>query len=124
MKDTRKKACPNIKCKTYKIKKYDSKINYCPECGTELIFVCKNRNCYRPIENLGPKHCYCKECEAIREDRRNKIKENAKKGIVTAATVGATIITPAKKVLENGGAEMLKKGAVKIVNAAEKRILK
>ena len=46
--DSRKKACSNELCKTYKNKKFNSKINYCPECGTKLIYVCKTHKCYKP----------------------------------------------------------------------------
>ena len=77
MADTRKKACPNEECITYMLKKYDSKIKYCPECGTKLIYVCKSRNCYKPLVNSDPRHCYCAECQSLRDDRLNKLKDNA-----------------------------------------------
>lgn len=38
--DLRKKACPNEFCKTHRKKKFNSKVNYCPECGEKLsMFV-------------------------------------------------------------------------------------
>ena len=41
-KDNRKKGCPNTDCKYNKDKVFQkADVNYCPKCGTPLVFVAK-----------------------------------------------------------------------------------
>ena len=70
--DLRKKACPNECCKTHRKKKYSAKINYCPECGEKLIYVCKAHGCFKPLDEAEPEHSYCRECRTKREDRKEQ----------------------------------------------------
>lgn len=77
--DLRKKACPNECCKTHRKKKYSAKINYCPECGEKLIYVCKAHGCFKPLDEAEPEHSYCRECQTDRDDRKETVKAVAKK---------------------------------------------
>lgn len=110
--DSRKKACPNEKCENYKSKKYSSKNNYCPICGEELVFVCKSINCYKPIEDIGPKHVYCEECLAKQKDAKDSVVKGAKK---IGAAAGAAVVAIGQKEIR----EVVKKGfeaAKKVIN--------
>ena len=121
--DSRKKACPNEQCKTYKKKKFNSKINYCPECGTKLVYVCKTHKCYKPLDETQPEHEYCMECETNRQDRRDKAVALAKKG---GGTFAAAVVIPiAKEVEKKGGLlakEVAGKGMDVVINAVKKKI--
>ncbi len=86
--DLRKKACTNENCKSYKLKKYSANINYCPECGTKLIYVCSSHNCFKPLDISEPKHRICAECEAKRDDKMNQFKDFAATGVVGVAGIG------------------------------------
>ena len=119
--DSRKKACPNEQCKTYQKKKYSSKVNYCPECGEKLIYVCKIHGCFKPLDETQPKHEYCFECETKREDRKYQAKQIAKKG---AAVFGAAVIVPAKKALEKDAGKLAQDAVHHAVNVAAKVIKK
>lgn len=94
--DSRKKACPNECCKTYRKKKYSSKVNYCPECGEKLIYVCKTHGCFKPLDETEPEHSYCRKCHTKREDRKDKVIDVAKKG----AQVAGVVAVPAIKLLQ------------------------
>lgn len=121
--DSRKKACPNEQCKTYKNKKFNSKINYCPECGTKLIYVCKTHKCYKPLDETQPEHEYCRECEANRQDRHDKVVSLAKKG---GKAFAAAVVVPAAKVAEKKGGLLAKevagKGMDVVINVVKKKI--
>lgn len=121
--DSRKKACPNELCKTYKNKKFNSKINYCPECGTKLIYVCKTHKCYKPLDETQPEHEYCRECEANRQDRRDKAVALAKKG---GGAVAAAVVVPALQVVDKKGGALAKevagKGMDVVINVVKKKI--
>lgn len=77
--DLRKKACPNECCKTHRKKKFNSKVNYCPECGAKLIYVCKAHGCFKPLDEAEPEHSYCNECRTKREDRKEQAIDVTKK---------------------------------------------
>ncbi len=48
--DSRKKAClMNVVRHTEK-RNIVQKINYCPECGEKLIYVCKAHGCFKPLD--------------------------------------------------------------------------
>lgn len=121
--DSRKKACPNELCKTYKNKKFNSKINYCSECGTKLIYVCKTHKCYKPLDETQPGHEYCRECEANRQDRRDKAVALAKKG---GGAVAAAVVVPALQVVDKKGGALAKevagKGMDVVINVVKKKI--
>lgn len=114
--DTRRKACPNENCETYRKKKFDSKINYCPICGEKLIYVCASMNCYNPIEDKGPKHRICELCVQERKDLQDKVVKNCKKGgNVAIAFIGGAAAVFANA-LKNSGEKELNKIAKDMAN--------
>lgn len=119
--DLRKKACPNEGCKTHRKKKYSAKINYCPECGEKLIYVCKSHGCFKPLDETEPEHSYCRGCQTNRDDRKEKVKTVAKKGAKAASVV---VIAPAVKVIQKDGAKLAEQVAHKAVNVAAEVIKK
>jgi len=58
----------NKKKKTFK-----SNINFCPECGSKLVAVCKTKNCYQVLDD--PETVYCALCRAKQDDQKDKLKE-------------------------------------------------
>lgn len=119
--DLRKKACPNEFCKTHRKKKFNSKVNYCPECGEKLIYVCKAHGCFKPLDEAEPEHSYCRECRTKREDRKENVKTVAKKG---AKAVSVVVIAPTIKVIQKDGAKLAEQVAHKAVNVAAEAIKK
>ena len=80
MKDNRKKGCPNPECKkNMEHVLFKATAKYCVECATPLVFVCKD--CFKKIEDLGPKHILCNLCEAKhKDDPMIGVKKTVKKG--------------------------------------------
>lgn len=71
-KDRRKKGCPNPECKyNTKKKKFDSDVNFCPNCGAPLVLVCAK--CFGPLEDKGPSHTLCGFCEAVEQKKIEKL---------------------------------------------------
>ena len=118
--DLRKKACPNEFCKTHRKKKFNSKVNYCPECGEKLIYVCKAHGCFKPLDEAEPEHSYCRECRTKREDRKETVKAVAKKG----AEVAGVVAVPAIKVLQKEAPKIAEQVAEKAINVAAEAIKK
>lgn len=118
--DSRKKACPNECCKTHRKKKYSAKINYCPECGEKLIYVCKAHGCFKPLDEAEPGHSYCRECRTKREDRKETVKAVAKKG----AEIAGVVAVPAIKVLQKEAPKIAEQVAEKAINVAADAIKK
>ena len=118
--DSRKKACPNECCKTHRKKKYSAKINYCPECGEKLIYVCKAHGCFKPLDEAEPEHSYCRECRTKREDRKEQAIDVTKKG----AQVVAVVAVPAIKVLKKEAPKIAEQVAEKAINVAAEAIKK
>lgn len=118
--DLRKKACPNECCKTHRKKKFNSKVNYCPECGAKLIYVCKAHGCFKPLDEAEPEHSYCKECRTKREDRKEQAIDVTKKG----AQVVAVLAVPAIKVLKKEAPKIAEQVAEKAINVAAEAIKK
>lgn len=116
--DTRKKACPNENCETYRKKKFDSKINYCPICGEKLIYVCASMNCYNPIEDKGPKHRICESCVQERKDLQDNVVNNCK---VAIAFIGGAVAVFANT-LKNSGEKELNKIAKNMANDVVNKI--
>lgn len=114
--DTRRKACPNENCDTYKKRKYDSKINYCPICGEKLIYVCASMNCYNPIEDKGPKHRICESCVQERKDLQDNVVNNCKKGGKVAIAFIGGAVAVFTNTLKNSGEKELKKIAKNTAN--------
>mgnify|MGYP000421978446 CR=1 FL=1 len=101
-------------------KKYSAKINYCPECGEKLIYVCKSHGCFKPLDEAEPEHSYCNECRTKREDRKENVKAVAKKG----AEVVGVIAVPAIKVLQKEAPKIAEQVAEKAINVAAEAIKK
>ena len=125
--DMRKKGCPNKDCSMHqKEKRFDDKIQYCPECGAKTIFVC--RRCFREIEDLGPKHRLCERCEADAKARFAKIEDTVKdaggKVLAVAATAGGVAVAAAAKAGETEIGKVAAKVGKGAVEAAVKVIKK
>ena len=121
--DRRVKGCPNEKC-ICNIKRIKQKPDneYCPKCGTKLIFVCEK--CFTEIEDLGKKHRICKSCEAKADLKKKRVKEKAISAGGKAA--GATTVIcsgVATAVSKDGGKQLIKVGS-KIAEGAVKVILR
>lgn len=71
-----KKGCLNNNCQQHHNKKiFPYEFSYCPFCSDSLQVVCAD--CYTPIDiSLNSK--YCQDCFTIREERKEKLKEDAK----------------------------------------------
>lgn len=101
-------------------KKYSAKINYCPECGEKLIYVCKAHGCFKPLDETEPKHSYCRGCQTDRDDRKEKAIDVAKKG----AQVAGVVAIPAMKALQKEAPKIAEQVAQKAVNVAAEAIKK
>ena len=89
-KDNRKKGCPNIDCTYNKDKVFQkADVNYCPKCGSLLVFVCAK--CFSEIEDSGPEHKICAHCEAKADQNMDKIKGGVKKAGQVAGSVAVAV---------------------------------
>lgn len=92
--DRRIKLCPNPDCKEHKKTKFKVENQFCSSCGASLVLACKK--CGARIEDLGPKHTICANCEAKKQDDLDHAKEMAKtvaKGAAGAAVFAAYAAT-------------------------------
>ncbi len=94
------KGCINQECKASKKKTFfDKKNNFCPLCGKELVFVCKNKKCYTQLAD-NTKKPYCVRCLAERKEKTDKVVKtsSAAVGLVGAGIIGlAKILNPKDK---------------------------
>ena len=107
-KDKRKKGCKNVECQmSIKKVKQTAENDFCPKCGTKLIFVCAK--CFDEIEDRDIKHRICKKCEIEAEEKVAKRKQQAKKiagkGV---AVVSGTIMVGVKAFTSEGGKQVRK----------------
>ncbi len=109
MSDTRKKGCPNTECIINKEeKKWKNDFDYCPKCGTKLVFVCSNKDCYNELTSPKFKDTVCDECkekvELKKVEQKEKRKELTEKSVEfvkehgidiveTAVSVGSVVVT-------------------------------
>ena len=121
--DKRKKGCPNESCERHQKKiMLKATEEYCPKCGTKLIYVCSK--CFREIEDIDPKHRICSLCEAEGQEKKDAAADKAKKvgkgaiGLVVPVVIGA-----GGKIVKNLQNDAVKK-TVKVVEAAAKKVLK
>lgn len=125
--DNRKKGCPNEACiMNSKKKRQKSDIDYCPKCGTKLVYVCVK--CFREIEDIDRRHRICSLCEAKDAEKRQKVLDNVKNGAGKAGKVIVGVGTPivagvAGKVVKDGQKAGIKAG-VKAVENVAKAVLK
>ena len=96
--DPRKKACPNERCVNFRNKKFNAGTNYCPTCGTKLVYVCKSRYCFQPLEQNRLNYLeevYCKRHKYQREQLKKKASNTVKK---VAETIGPLVIEACKDI--------------------------
>lgn len=85
-KDKRAKGCSNPDCqKAEKKVKFKAEENFCPICGSELVFVCAK--CHGPLDDEGSEHRVCSSCEATTNDRKAMVIDGGKKFAVGAGSV-------------------------------------
>lgn len=83
-------GCPNSECASFKHqKKYKQEVESCPECGSELVHVCRSKGCFTVVEDLSD--VYCLTCKAKRADKKDK----RKKAAAGVGGVGAAVGIPA-----------------------------
>ena len=89
-------------------------VPHCPNCGKELIFVCAD--CFEKIEDMGPEVKLCKECEAKKAAKKEKIKAGvdtakkiAGKGVELAPAAIGLVKNPKAKNALKAGTNFLKK---------------
>ena len=121
--DGRKKGCPNEECERHQKKiKMKATDEFCPKCGTRLVYVCSK--CFTEIEDIDPKHKICKLCEAKEQELKNKVANKAKAaGGVAAGAVGAVGVGIYKRVGKKAERAAIDKGEV-IVNNIIKHVFK
>ena len=74
--------------------KQTSDFNYCPNCGTKTIYVC--RKCFCELPDTEEKRSLCEQCEIEMEERRQERSENVK----TAARRGAGVVSSAARTIK------------------------
>ena len=123
MVDKRKKGCPNQECVQHIMKKMmKPEYFHCPICGEPLIYVCSK--CFDEIEDLGPKHTICRNCEIEAKQKRDEAVEKAKNGAKKAggaaiAFGGAVFVGIYTKVLKESKGNLINKGAELVKNATK-----
>ena len=95
---------------------------YCPKCGTRLIYVCAK--CFREIEDIDPKHRICSLCEAEGQEKKDAAAGVAKKVGKGAAALVVPVAVHAGKVVVKDLQNDAAKKAVKGVEAVVKKALK
>ena len=115
-KDKRIKGCYNLECKRYRKEyKYEVTDNFCTICGTSLVFVCTE--CFEKIEDKGPEHRLCDECESKQQERRDarnqrveRVKEIAAAGVkIVPGAIEFAQKEPVKKIVKKGASVIIKK---------------
>ena len=62
------KSCINVNCKAYN-EKISAKENFCSQCGSQLMYVCKDKKCHTFLEeNDGVYHYGAKFIGMIESD--------------------------------------------------------
>ena len=121
--DRRKKGCPNEACERHQKKiMLKATEEYCPKCGSKLIYVCAK--CFREIVDIDPKHKICSLCEAEGLEKRDAALDKAKKvGKGAAGLVVPVVIKAGGKIVKDLQNDAVKK-IVKGVGAAAKKVIK
>ena len=89
-KDKRIKGCSNPLCqKAERKSKFKAEENFCPICGSELVFVCAK--CHGPLEDERPNHKICGGCEAAASDRKAKVIDGGKKMAASTGSVALAV---------------------------------
>lgn len=62
-------GCPNQDCKNFKKNaKFKNTVANCPDCGTELVHICKSKKCRTIVDS--DHEVYCVLCKAEKEDKK------------------------------------------------------
>lgn len=126
-KDKRIKGCPNEECANHiKKTRFKADQEVCPDCGAELVFVC--RKCFCEIQDINEKHRVCRHCMEKSIQKKEEQKE-AVKGVAKKVAAGAGVAVVGvggkilNKVLQDTEKDIVKKG-VKVIEAAAKKVIK
>ena len=114
MAQERVKGCPNEQCENHihQVKQYEGD-EYCPKCGSRLVYVCAN--CFQEIENQEDVHRFCNWCEAAGVGKRVRRRDSAKNMAIKAGGIALKyIITPVGIGLLEVAVSKGQKGAVKV----------
>ena len=115
MNDRRKKGCPNEHCIQHINKvKNNAEFDYCPKCGSKLIFVCAK--CFSEIEDIDLRHRICVRCKAEADEKRAQAIEKGKD--IDKKSVAAPVIAIGAGIVANVQKDAIKKGAQVVKNAA------
>jgi len=107
MNDRRKKGCPNEHCIQHINKvKNNAEIDYCPKCGSKLIFVCAK--CFSEIEDIDLRHRICIRCKTEEEEKRAKAIEKGKD--IAKKYVAMPVIGIVVGIVANVQKDVIKKG--------------
>ena len=122
--DRRKKGCPNESCERHQKKiMLKATEEYCPKCGTKLIYVCAK--CFREIEDIDPKHRICSLCEAAGQEKKDAAAGKVKSaGKAVAGVVTPVIIAAGGKIVKDLQKDSTKKIAKVVEETAAKMIRK
>lgn len=110
----RVRGCPNAQCENHirQVKQY-AEDDYCPKCGSPLVFVCAN--CFREIEEPGDSHRYCTQCEADGVGKRARRRSAARTVAIKAGGVALQyFLAPVGLGLLEVAVKKGQKGAVKV----------
>ncbi len=121
--DKRKKGCPNESCERHQKKiMLKATEEYCPKCGTKLIYVCAK--CFREIEDIDSKHRICSLCEAEGQEKKDAAAGKAKNaGKAVVGVVAPVIIAAGGKIVKDLQKDSTKK-IVKVVEEAAAKIIR
>ena len=121
--DRRKKGCPNESCERHQKKiMLKATEEYCPKCGTKLIYVCSK--CFREIEDIDPKHRICSLCEAEGQEKKDAAAGKAKNaGKAVAGVVVPVVVAAGGKIVKDLQKDSTKK-IVKVVEEAAAKIIR
>lgn len=123
MTDKRSKGCPNIICEQHKKKvKYKADNDFCPKCGTRLIYVCAK--CFKEIEDIDEKHRICRGCEADALEKKEKVRDGAVKAGKAVVGLASTVVVGVATNLKKDGTKAAIKTGTKFVETAAKAVLK
>lgn len=122
-KNRRAKGCPNETCPMHKEKKKQSaEYEYCPKCGTRLIYVCEK--CFAEIEDIDYSHKKCKRCEAEAAEKKEKAKDAVKNVAGKAGAAGVAVVGAAAAGIQKEGVKQAAAAGSKVVKEAIKVIPK
>ena len=116
-KDKRVKGCPNEACPMHNEKKKQPAENeYCPKCGSRLIFVCEK--CFAEIEDIDYSHKKCRRCETETAEKKEKVKDTVKNAEGKVGAAGILVVGAAVKGMQKEGGRQAAAAGSKVVKKA------